>query len=104
MEKEVINLSSRENRGFRFCIFPGYNWCGPGCNGPGAPINEVDAACKAHDVCYRQNKDRCHCDNELLRRLRPYLYEDTLMGRHARILYKYMQVQTKFTCYKSRKY
>lgn len=98
MVKEVYNLLTRENRGLRFCIFPGYNWCGPGCIGPGDPINEVDAACKAHDKCYRRYGDRCHCDNELLRRLRPYLYEDTLMGRHARILYNYMRIQMMFTC------
>lgn len=97
-------MSFRENRGFRFCIFPGYNWCGPGCSGPGDPINEVDAACKTHDECYRKYEDRCRCDQELLRQLRPYLYEDTLMGRHARILYNYLLLQTRFRCNPRRRY
>ncbi|MCG7342662.1 phospholipase [Sporosarcina sp. ACRSL] len=88
----------REIRKLRFCLFPGYNWCGPGCNGPGAPLNAVDAACKAHDKCYRLYGDRCHCDSEFLRRLKPFLHEDTPMGRHARILYKYIQLQMAFTC------
>ena len=62
-------MPRRENRRPRFCVFPGYNWCGPGCNGPGEPINEVDAACKAHDICYRGYEDRCKCDSEFLHRL-----------------------------------
>ncbi|WP_325058505.1 hypothetical protein [Lentibacillus cibarius] len=36
----------------RFCIFPGYKYCGPGCSGPEQPINAVDAACQVHDICY----------------------------------------------------
>lgn len=91
-------MPRKENRGFRFCLFPGYSWCGPRCNGPGGPVNEVDAACKAHDKCYRLYGDRCHCDQELLRRIHPYLYEDTQMGRHARILYNYIRFQMLFTC------
>ena len=91
-------MSYRENKGLRFCIFPGYNWCGPGCNGPGAPVNEVDVACKAHDICYRRYGDRCHCDSEFLRHLHPYIYENSRMGRHARILYNYTRLQMNFTC------
>lgn len=82
----------------RFCIFPGYKWCGPGCSGPGAPINEVDAACKAHDHCYREFGPSCHCDREFMNRLRPLINPHTTKGRHARLLYNYMRVQTIFTC------
>lgn len=39
------------------------NWCGPnwsgGCTGWGCqspPIDELDLACKDHDICYRTNK------------------------------------------------
>ncbi|MER2089353.1 MAG: phospholipase, partial [Sporosarcina sp.] len=52
-------MPRRGNGRFRFCILPGYNWCGPGCNGPGDPINDLDAACKAHDICYRMGKNAC---------------------------------------------
>lgn len=95
-------MSFKNKRRPRFCIFPGYNWCGPGCNGPGDPINEVDAACKEHDICYAQFGDRCLCDQELLRRLHPYLREDTPMGRHARVISNYIKLQTMFTCSKFR--
>lgn len=91
-------MSFRKNRGPRFCLFPGYNWCGPGCNGPGGPVNAIDAACKAHDICYRQYDNRCYCDREFLQRLHPYLNEDSQMDRHARILYNYIRLQTTFTC------
>ena len=88
----------RGNGRFRFCIFPGYNWCGPGCNGPGTPINDLDAACKSHDVCYRKGRSSCACDQEFLNRLRPLIDPCTKKGRHARLLYNYMKLQTIFTC------
>lgn len=91
-------MQRRRNRGFRFCVLPGYNWCGPGCNGPGPPINDVDAACKAHDICYRQNRNRCVCDQEFLCRLEQLIDTRTREGRHARMLYNYMKMQTFFNC------
>jgi RHS repeat-associated protein len=30
--------------------FGGLHWCGPG--GSGIPVNQVDAACRQHDLCY----------------------------------------------------
>ena len=91
-------MTRRENSRFHFCIFPGYNWCGPGCNGPGAPINEVDAACKAHDDCYRRGRHPCECDREFLNWLHHKINSDTQQGRHARLLYNYMKLQTGFNC------
>ncbi len=90
----------RENRmgGPRFCLFPGYNWCGPGCSGPGAPVNAVDAACKAHDLCYRKSGASCRCDQEFLHRLQPLINPRTPEGRHARTIYRYMRLQSLFTC------
>ncbi|MCQ6277481.1 phospholipase [Bacillus sp. V3B] len=81
-----------------FCIFPGYNWCGPGCSGPGAPMNEVDASCKAHDECYRRYVSRCQCDLEFLHRLRLQANPYTEQGRKATLMYKYMRIQSFFTC------
>jgi hypothetical protein len=91
-------LSQRRKRGLRFCVFPGYKWCGPGCSGPGAPINDVDATCKSHDECYSRGRNPCECDREFLRQLRPKINVYTQKGRHARTLYNYMRFQTKFTC------
>lgn len=88
-----------KNRPFpRLCIFPGYNWCGPGCSGPGAPINNIDAACKAHDECYRMNGSRCVCDKELLHRLQSFRNPYSREGRQANIIYNYMKVQSFFRC------
>lgn len=36
---------SCRRRKFPFCVFSGYRWCGPGCSGPGQPINDVDSCC-----------------------------------------------------------
>ncbi|WP_411197888.1 phospholipase [Sporosarcina sp. ANT_H38] len=72
---------------------PGYNWCGPG-----APINDVDAACKAHDDCYRKGENPCECDLDFLHRLHPIINQNTRKGRHARLLYNYMKLQSFFTC------
>ncbi|QHE53574.1 phospholipase [Pontibacillus sp. HMF3514] len=83
---------------FKFCIFPGYKYCGPGCSGPGAPVNAVDAACKAHDECYRFFGPSCHCDQVFLSRLYELQNPNTEEGRHARVLYNYMKLQTLFTC------
>ncbi|OZM56978.1 phospholipase [Lottiidibacillus patelloidae] len=83
---------------FRFCIFPGYKWCGPGCSGPGAPINRVDAACKMHDECYQYYGDKCYCDQVFIQQLRPLVNPYTVEGRHADLIYGYMKLHTFFTC------
>lgn len=47
------------------------NYCGYGRRYAGfsaAPIDELDAACRAHDLCYHSGKDRCGCDEQLYRR------------------------------------
>ncbi|ASK61922.1 phospholipase [Virgibacillus phasianinus] len=92
-------LNRKPRRRFpRFCIFPGYNWCGPGCSGPGAPINKVDAACKAHDECYRRTGAYCKCDREFIRRLQSCRNPHTREGRQANVIYNYMKAQSFFTC------
>ncbi|MCG3089894.1 phospholipase [Sporosarcina cyprini] len=91
-------MTKRRKRNLRFCVLPGYNWCGPGCSGPGEPVNNVDAACKAHDLCYQSGGRRCVCDREFLRRLEREIDPSTIAGRHARMLYRYMRMQSFFTC------
>ncbi|KEF37951.1 Parvovirus coat protein VP1 [Schinkia azotoformans MEV2011] len=91
-------MLQKRKSSLRFCIFPGYNWCGPGCSGPGAPINAVDAACRAHDLCYRRNRNPCECDREFMRRLERQINLRTEEARHARMLHQYMKLQSLFTC------
>lgn len=31
------------------------NYCGPGHTGPGAPVDDLDDCCMAHDTCYEDN-------------------------------------------------
>lgn len=89
-------MHRKSSRRPKFCIFPGYNWCGPGCCGPGPPINKVDAACKTHDTCYVDSTNRYTCDCELIRNLEPYLNASGDEGKHARIIHRYMKVQAFF--------
>ncbi|MGF2615999.1 phospholipase [Rossellomorea vietnamensis] len=86
----------RNSRGF--CVFPGYRYCGPGCSGPGAPINAVDAACKAHDECYERFGPSCRCDRMFMKRLQSRMQARTPEGRHARVMHGYMKFKTLFSC------
>ena len=88
----------RRGRGPRFCIFPGYNWCGPGCSGPGAPVNAVDAACQEHDICYQRTRDYCYCDTLCIERLSGLQNPNTAAARHARIMLNYMRIQRGVNC------
>lgn len=64
------------------CVYG--KWCGPGCSGPGAPIDDVDACCQAHDQCYgRRGYFSCSCDNELLNCIAPKRNILTPKGRAA---------------------
>ncbi|WP_209122728.1 phospholipase [Alkalihalobacillus sp. BA299] len=90
-------------RGFGLCIFPGYKWCGPGCSGPGAPINDVDECCQRHDQCLSAGRSRCECDRKFLHCLRPKVNNYSDKGRKAAIMYEYMKFQTLFTCGFSRR-
>lgn len=67
---------------------PGYRYCGPGCSGPGAPLNQLDAYCMQHDVCYRQPISRRICDEIFLQRLYPYTFRNDKLGRDASLMYR----------------
>lgn len=82
----------------RFCIFPGYNWCGPGCSGPGEPVNDVDACCKKHDQCLKSGRSQCECDQQFLKCISSKVNYHTDKGRKAALMYTYMKLQTLFTC------
>ena len=89
---------------YAFCIFPGYKWCGPGCSGPGMPVNDVDACCYQHDLCLRQGIPSCHCDQQFLNCLQPKINPYTQKGRQARLMYNAIKLKTAFTCPPFRKY
>lgn len=43
------------------------NWCGVGDANRASPIDVLDAACRAHDLCYeRVGRGACICDRALL--------------------------------------
>ncbi|MGD7045975.1 phospholipase [Jeotgalibacillus proteolyticus] len=90
-------MDRRRNRP-GLCLFPGYNWCGPGCSGPGAPVNEVDACCKAHDECYGRGGSRCECDRAFLEQLAKHANPHTEQGRKAALMYDFIKFRMAFTC------
>ncbi len=47
-------------------LFHGH-WCGAGDQNRAAPVDALDAACRAHDLCYeRVGRNACDCDRALL--------------------------------------
>ncbi|WP_394138814.1 phospholipase [Cytobacillus oceanisediminis] len=96
--KEGLIVSRKKHR-LSFCLFPGYKWCGPGCSGPGEPINDVDACCKAHDDCLEGGGSFCTCDRELLKCLRSKLNFHSKKGIIALIMFIYFNIQIVFTCF-----
>lgn len=93
------SLENRRSRSpFSLCLFRGYRWCGPGCSGPGEPINDVDGCCKRHDRCLSSGKSRCQCDREFMNCLRTKRNRQTDKGKKATLMYDFMKVRTSFTC------
>nr|WP_279306640.1 phospholipase A2 family protein [Microvirga solisilvae] len=44
------------------------NWCGVGDADRASPVDALDAACRAHDLCYEQaGRGACICDRALLK-------------------------------------
>ncbi len=80
------------------CVFPGYRWCGPGCSGPGSPINDVDACCKRHDQCIERYGSSCECDRMFLDCLQSKLDSRTKKGRHARLMYQVIRLRYNLSC------
>nr|WP_106780349.1 Parvovirus coat protein VP1-like protein [Lysinibacillus timonensis] len=78
-----------------FC-YPGYRYCGPGCSGPGAPTNPVDACCKQHDECYRIYGRSYYCDELFHYCLAPYAQTRTKMGRDAALFSKAIRLRNFF--------
>ncbi|SES90858.1 hypothetical protein SAMN05421676_10283 [Salinibacillus kushneri] len=75
---------------------PGYRYCGPGCIGPGTPVNQLDVFCMQHDTCYRSNGNRRLCDDVFLRQLHPYTYRRDKLGKDARLMYQAISLKKKW--------
>ena len=93
----ILNKTKRGKSQAGFCLFPKYKWCGPGCSGPGIPINDVDTCCKGHDKCLKRHS-QCYCDKKFRECLRPRVSLTSEKGRVAALMYIYMSIQTTFTC------
>jgi hypothetical protein len=87
----------RRRNSLSLCIFPGYRWCGPGCSGPGAPINDVDACCMRHDRCLDRGISPRRCDEEFIDCLKFKRNRHTQKGRNAALMYNFMKVKSAFT-------
>ena len=43
------------------------HWCGAGDQNRAAPVDALDAACRAHDLCYKRvGRNACSCDRAFL--------------------------------------
>ena len=84
----------RPNIGF---CYPGYRYCGPGCSGPGAPVNEVDKCCQYHDHCYAQRHGKQYCDAIFLQCLNSYKNPSTKMGRDANLFSRAIILKNYFS-------
>lgn len=74
------------------CIYG--RWCGPGCSGPGAPVDSTDECCMNHDHCYeKRGYFACSCDRELLSCLAPKRNIWTKGGRAAWAVWSWFNVQ-----------
>ncbi|WP_112182035.1 Parvovirus coat protein VP1-like protein [Paraliobacillus zengyii] len=65
--------------------YPGYRYCGPGCSGPGTPVNRLDAICIEHDACYRRYGQKV-CDDIFLRQTSRLANQPNKIGRDARFM------------------
>jgi len=83
MNRGCFMRNNNRNR-IGFC-YPGYRYCGPGCNGPGAPTNAVDSCCLKHDECYRKYGRSRYCDELFHQCLSPYYNKQNKLGRDARL-------------------
>lgn len=84
----------RQSR-LHFC-YRNYRYCGPGCSGPGIPINPVDRCCLAHDECYARFGRSKHCDYQFQQCLKPYKNPYSTMGREANLFSNLIKLKGAF--------
>ncbi|MFJ7954535.1 Parvovirus coat protein VP1-like protein [Lysinibacillus sp. NPDC096418] len=86
-------MNRRRRRGF---CYPGYRYCGPGCSGPGQPINPVDNCCRLHDECYAKYGRSKYCDEMFQKCLLPKMNPSSKMGRDAKLFYNVIKWRNNF--------
>lgn len=73
------------------------NYCGPGHGDPTGetpPINDVDACCRIHDMCYSERGYfDCYCDKELIDCIKTKRSGWTPKGRAAAAIWAYFNLQ-----------
>ncbi|KAB7671237.1 Parvovirus coat protein VP1-like protein [Bacillus sp. B1-b2] len=94
MYKEERN--KRRNRS-GFCLPGGYRYCGPGCSGPGAPINYVDSCCERHDRCVTRYGSCAYCDQRLMDCVESRKRRQGNEGQTARLISTFMNLRVKLS-------
>ena len=84
-------LKQRTKNGF--CLPGGYRYCGPGCSGPGAPINYVDSCCKKHDECVGRYGSCAYCDQRLIHCVETRKRVKGNEGKTARLISNFMSLR-----------
>ncbi|WP_325063406.1 Parvovirus coat protein VP1-like protein [Gracilibacillus salitolerans] len=72
---------------------PGYRYCGPGCSGPGSPLNTLDVLCMKDDDCYRRHGSNKYCDELFMKRLQPYIHRRDKIGRDTSLMYRVISLK-----------
>lgn len=96
--EKIVGVKMRRMNKPGFCLPGGYRYCGPGCSGPGAPINYVDSCCKRHDRCIDKYGDCYECDEELIRCVQSRTHCRNREGQMARIISGFMHMRSSFRC------
>ncbi|HWJ79734.1 MAG TPA: Parvovirus coat protein VP1-like protein [Niallia sp.] len=87
------NRPQRNRKKKGFCLPGGYRYCGPGCSGPGAPINYVDSCCKRHDMCVARYGSCAYCDQKLIDCVESRKSQRGNEGSTARLISNFMKLR-----------
>lgn len=79
---KIVNRFNKKG----FCLPGGYRYCGPGCSGPGKPINYVDSCCQKHDACINRYGHCYQCDQMLIDCVNRKKYASRHEGATARVI------------------
>ena len=80
------------------------NYCGPGHGDPTGrtqPIDDVDACCREHDLCYEPGYgySDCYCDKKIIDCLMPKINLSTPKGRAAWAMFTTFALRLPFCDY-----